>query len=307
LYFQHLMKLPEGTVYFAPVVIPLICEDHHADRPLSMAYSLPVGVRGTFYPLGEKRMELWAAGWDKPVRISLPVEERKWEPGLNGLDRLLHYCYTYNIDMPGFRLELETTDTSVDAFSLLVPLVLNYLSEEVKELPTPVKAKWISRIMPGIQCDAQAYGWADLTPDHIFLFDRGDDVCLIAPDPLSGWQKLLIRVPAAFNMMMQKNSMSFTECADIIQNDDRPAYFLFLRHLGLYTGNAKVQHLLSRFNGHEAQGISLPLTEGQHHYLLVYVHPRAVQAFIDFCERSCQMVFQRGYTIHLVEENFPAS
>jgi hypothetical protein len=155
--------------------------------------------------------------------------------------------------------------------------------------------------MPGISCTAQAYGWADLSSDHIFLYNREEDTCVIAPDPLSGWQKILIGVPGPFRAISEKNTVPFDEWVETIHEENTSHYFHCLRQLSLYTGNVAVQNMLSRLGGHEAQGISLPLSEGHHHYLLTYVHPRALSPFLDFCERNCKTVFGSGYAIRVID------
>lgn len=306
--FPYIHEQPmQPFTCFAPIVIPLAMEDHHSTQPFSLALSLPLGAEGIFTPLEKNRMELLLPGWKKPMTLGLPVPEQDWDPGWHGLDRLLHYFYMHGIAVPGFRMQVAVTEPSIDPLPLLTPLLLQALSEQVHALPTAVKAAWLGRLLPAISCDALAYGLADLSADHIFMVNREEDYCLIAPDPLSRWQKILIRLPLPFTTSTHANPAPFRDWAARVEQADTGGYTRLLRQLGLQADNIRVQQLQQRLGSHEASILTLPLTDGRHHYLVSYVSAPALTPYLSFCEALCKEWLGKEYTLHVVEEKLSIS
>lgn len=297
----------EPVIFFAPVVIPVISEDHVSRNPFSLAYNLPVGVHGSFTPLHENLVEFMAAGWKKPMRIDLPVEQKKWEPGLSGLDRLLYFFHTHDIPVQGFRLSLETTITGLDVFSFLVPLVMQYVSAQTGKITADLKARWIAQTMPGIQSEAQAYGWVSLYPDHIIIYNREDECMMVSPDPLKDWQKILIRVPEQFEVLTRKNKMTYRQWEEIIAEEETSDYIRSVRQLDLLTNRDSINELLRLLRSHEAQALTIPMTEGNRSYILTYVYPRVLDNFMAYCEEACARLLVKEYAIRVVEESFTVS
>jgi hypothetical protein len=267
-----------------------------------MALSLPVGAEGVFTPLDKNRVELLLAGWKRPMTLSLPVTEQEWDPSWQGIDRLLHYYYMHGQHVPGFRVSVSATESGIDPLRLLTPLVLHALSEQVHRFPASVQSGWMGRLSSTIACDAQAYALSDLSADHIFLVNREEDISFSAPDPLSHWQKIVIRIPVPFFVSAHSNPAPFQQWADMIQREDLSAYTQLLRQLGFRSSHAAVQRLLARLSSHEAQIISLPFTDEVHHYVLSYIPGQALEPYLDFCEAACRELFGHGYTLHVVEE-----
>lgn len=287
---------------FIPLVAGLINEDHVANNPISLAISLPVGVEGVFTPVKQGFIEFMGSDWKQPIRISLPVEHKKWEPGLMGLDRLLYYLHLNNIQINGVRIVLNSKVKGLDVFPFLIPLFLQYLFDDIKEIPQKTKIKWIAQNMPGILSDAQAIGYTIPFQDQIILYSRESDEYIIAKDVFMNFQKVLIRLPAVYEIMVGKNQKPFEDWTNLLMGNNHLNILNELKKLNIHFNNKDSEDLIFNLKNHEAQFLTIPLTEGNRSYIMVYTYPAATIHFLEFCERKCKQILKNGYIIRVEEQ-----
>lgn len=287
---------------FIPLVAGLINEDHVANNPMSLAISLPVGVEGVFTPIRQGFIEFMLSDWKQPIKISLPVEHKKWESGLMGLDRLLYFLHLNKLQINGVRIVLESKVRGLDVFPFLVPLFLQYLFEDIQEISLKTKIKWIAQNMPGIHSDAQAIGYTIPFQDQIILYSRESDEYIIAKDVFIKFQKVLIRLPAVYEIMVDKNQKSFEDWTSLLTGNNHLDILNSVKKLNIHFHNKDIEDLIFNLKNHEAQFLTIPLTEGNRSYIMVYTYPGATINFLEYCDRKCKQILKKGYVIRVEEQ-----